>query len=171
MRRRPGMAALENVVRGITGQPRLAPARPAVPPAIPDEGIVVSRAILSATETLVDAGTVSGRAALSGSRKIVEKSGGASAKLSGGGKVHHVHRSAHLNLGANMEHEFIPGTTIRRPRPEKVTEVGFIIGVSGFSGWLGEQATGTADGALGLAAVGCVVAYVLWTRWAEPPGF
>lgn len=55
-------------------------------------------------------------------------------------------------------------------RPDRITEVGWHVTISAFTGWLGEQVTGTADGALGFALVGVVGAHLMWERWAHPRG-
>jgi hypothetical protein len=76
----------------------------------------------------------------------------ASARISGGGNVS---ASGHAMHGR------------RDVRAEVLQHVTIFTA----AGWLGEQAIGTAEGALGSAVVGLFASFVLWERHAHPPDF
>lgn len=129
MRRRPGIAALENVVRGVVGQPQLAPKLTIYPAAIPST--------LTIWPPVVSVGEV--------------KHARGRSRVSGGGNVHAAGYATH-------------------GRPDRLAEVSWHVAIFTGTGWLGEQVTGTADGALGFALVGVIGAHLMWERWAHPRG-
>jgi hypothetical protein len=164
MRRRPGVAALENLVRGISGQPRLVRASQSqtiYPAGIPSAEAFgtptltqVGKSLTLPYRILEAAAHLTGRATVSARGEVIDKSGGGGAGVSGGGDVR------------------VKGHESQRTPRERyewpMQCAGTMGGIGGFVGVLMVPEDPTTGAAV-VGVIGITVGWV-WASWVDRSG-